>query len=104
MPTLSKKNLHESKTDSAGVSAASRTQNDLQQPQKDVGRYIFFDFEREWQQQVSDDFELDLSMIENELIVNPLVTQPSFQQAQHFSSQLMQSQVGSSMQQSAHTN
>lgn len=37
--------------------------------QKDVGKYIFFDFENGWQQLVRDDFELDLSQIENELVV-----------------------------------
>lgn len=42
--------------------------------QKDVGKYIFFDFENGWQQLVRDDFELDLSQIENELIVQPAAT------------------------------
>ena len=40
--------------------------------QKDVGKYIFFDFENGWQQLVRDDFELDLSQIENELVVQPI--------------------------------
>lgn len=39
------------------------------QTQKDVGKYIFFDYENGWQQLVRDDFELDLSQIENELVV-----------------------------------
>jgi hypothetical protein len=47
------------------------------QPQKDVGKYIFFDFENGWQQLVRDDFELDLSQIENELVVTPLMSHPS---------------------------
>jgi len=42
--------------------------------QKDVGKYIFFDFENGWQQLVRDDFELDLSQIENELVVQPAST------------------------------
>ena len=36
-----------------------------------MGKYIFFDFENGWQQLVRDDFELDLSQIENELVVQP---------------------------------
>lgn len=42
-----------------------------QAPQKDVGKYVFFDFENGWQQRVSDDIEMDLSQIENELNVTP---------------------------------
>lgn len=38
-------------------------------PQKDVGKYVFFDYESGWQQLVRDDVELDLSEIENELVV-----------------------------------
>ena len=45
--------------------------------QKDVGKYIFFDFENGWQQLVRDDFELDLSQIENELIVHPAAASPA---------------------------
>jgi hypothetical protein len=32
---------------------------------------VFFDFENGWQQRVSDEFEMDLTQIENELIVQP---------------------------------
>lgn len=39
------------------------------QPQIDKGKFIFFDYESSWQQLVRDDFELDLSQIENELAV-----------------------------------
>ena len=39
-----------------------------------MGKYIFFDFENGWQQLVRDDFELDLSQIENELVVQPAST------------------------------
>ena len=65
-----------------------------------MGRYIFFDFEREWSQQVSDDIELDPSQIENELIVNPLISQPSSQSsaASHISPHFIQSQMSSSQQ------
>jgi len=41
-------------------------------PGKDVGKYVFFDFENGWQQRVSDDIEMDLSQIENELNVAPM--------------------------------
>ena len=39
--------------------------------QRDVGKYVFFDFENGWQQRVSDEIEMDLTQIENELIVQP---------------------------------
>jgi hypothetical protein len=32
---------------------------------------VFFDFENGWQQRVSDEIEMDLTQIENELIVQP---------------------------------
>ena len=50
-------------------SAASTPAAEGADGQKDVGKYIFFDFENGWQQLVRDDFELDLSQIENELVV-----------------------------------
>jgi len=34
---------------------------------KDLGKYVFFDFENGWHQRVSEDIEMDLSQIENEL-------------------------------------
>lgn len=49
---------------------------------KDVGKYIFFDFENGWQQLVRDDFELDLSQIENELLVQPVGLVPQSAPAQ----------------------
>lgn len=39
--------------------------------QRDVGKYVFFDYENGWQQRVSDEIEMDLTQIENELIVQP---------------------------------
>lgn len=40
---------------------------------KDVGKYVFFDFEDKWQQRVTSDeqIEMDLAQIENELVVQP---------------------------------
>ena len=60
----------------AAAAEATASSNTISQ-QKDVGKYIFFDFENGWQQFVRDDFELDLSQIENELIVQPAATATS---------------------------
>lgn len=36
-----------------------------------MGKYVFFDFENGWQQRVSDEFEMDLTQFENEILVQP---------------------------------
>ena len=40
---------------------------------KEFGKYLFFDFENKWQQkESSEDIEIDLDQIENELFVQQL--------------------------------
>lgn len=46
------------------IDGSQRTPNALlssAEQKKDVGKYVFFDFENGWQQRISEDIEMDLT-------------------------------------------
>ncbi len=44
---------------------------------KDVGTYVYFDYETGWTNRVKDNFEFDLQFLENELIIPETMRAPS---------------------------
>ena len=49
---------------------------DANSDQKDVGTYIYFDYETGWQTRVKENFEFDLQYLENELIIPENLRRP----------------------------